>query len=221
MTPGLGARKSLTMKEVAALEVNREMDKKLHWENVYSTKRQDQVSWYRDHLETSLNMILNTHVEKDAAIIDVGGGGSTLADDLIDNGFIDVSVLDISSKAIENSRERLGVKAEKVEWIVGDITAIELPRNHFDVWHDRAVFHFLTDAEDRPLKSGGHIIVASFGLGGPEKCSGLDVVRYSPDAMHDEFGDDFKLINSIDESHQTPFGTSQEFIYCYCRKMAG
>ena len=204
------------------------MNQKEHWENVYKTKAHDQVSWYREHLETSLKMILDTGVQKDAAIIDVGGGSSTLVDDLLDNGFVDVSVLDISSGAIENSRARLGSRADKIEWIVGDITEIELPKDHFDVWHDRAVFHFLTREEDRrkyvdlvmsSLKPGGHIVVASFGPDGPQKCSGLDVVRYSPDSMHDEFGSDFKLVKSLGESHQTPFGTSQEFVYCYCRKI--
>lgn len=205
------------------------MDKKQHWENVYESKAHDQVSWYRGHLETSLTMIVDTGVQKDASIIDVGGGSSTLVDDLLDDGFVDVSVLDISSKAIATSRERLGIKSEKVDWIIGDITDMKLPGDHFDVWHDRAVFHFLTREVDRrkyvdlvmrSLKVGGHIIVASFGPDGPQKCSGLDVVRYSPDSMHDEFGDDFKLVKSLGESHQTPFGTSQEFVYCYCRKLA-
>lgn len=203
------------------------MNKKEHWENVYVTKPHDQVSWYRDHLDNSLKLILDTGVEKDASIIDIGGGASTLVDDLLENGFVDVSVLDISSTAIEASKRRLGRRADEVDWIVADITEVDLPAAHFDVWHDRAVFHFLTDPDDRrryvelvnrSVKPGGHIIVASFGLNGPLKCSGLDVVRYSPDTMHDEFGDQFELIRSIDESHNTPFGTTQEFIYCYCRK---
>ena len=204
------------------------MNQKQHWENVYTTQAHDQVSWYRDHLDNSLQMILNTGVEKVAAIIDVGGGSSTLVDDLLVNGFIDVSVLDISGTAIAKSKERLGDLAERVNWLEADITAVALPKNHFDVWHDRAVFHFLTDAEDRrkyvelvmrSLKVGGHIIVASFGLDGPQKCSGLDVVRYDPESMHDEFGEPFELINSVGETHETPFGTTQEFIYCYCRKV--
>ncbi len=204
------------------------MNQKQHWEDVYSTKAHDQVSWYRDHLENSLQMIVNTGVEKDAAIIDVGGGSSTLVDDLLVNGFVDVSVLDISGIAIEKSKARLGLQAEKVNWLEADITEVVLPKSHFGVWHDRAVFHFLTDAEDRrkyvelvmsSLKVGGHIIVASFGLDGPKKCSGLDVVRYDPESMHDEFGEPFKLINSVSETHETPFGTTQEFIYCYCRKV--
>lgn len=202
------------------------MNRKNHWESVYETKSVDQVSWYRDHLDNSLQMILNTNVSKDAAIIDVGGGSSTLVDDLLQHGFADVSILDISGKALENSKERLGQKSESVEWIEADITQVSLPENHYDVWHDRAVFHFLTDENDRrkyvelvkkSLKVGGHIIVASFGLNGPKKCSGLDVVQYSPDSMHHEFGKSFELVKSISETHETPFNTTQEFIYCYCR----
>lgn len=204
------------------------MDRKQHWENVYRTKGREEVSWFREHLDTSLRMITNTGVGKDAAIIDVGGGNSTLVDDLLEGGFVDVSVLDISAKAISDSKERLGVKAEQVNWLVADITNVELPVDHFDVWHDRAVFHFLTDAKDRrkyvglvmrSLKPGGHIIVASFSLEGPQKCSGLDVMRYSPASMHGEFGNNFQLIESLGETHNTPFGTTQEFVYCYCRKV--
>lgn len=204
------------------------MDRKSHWENIYQTKARDQVSWFREHLDTSLRMITNTGVGREAAIIDVGGGNSTLVDDLLENGYVDLSVLDISGKAIAGSKERLGRKAEDVIWIEADITSAELPKDHYDVWHDRAVFHFLTDPDDRrkyvelvlrSLKPGGHIIVASFGLEGPEKCSGLDVVRYSPDSMHDEFGDAFRLVKSVGETHNTPFGTTQEFVYCYCRKV--
>jgi ubiquinone/menaquinone biosynthesis C-methylase UbiE len=205
------------------------MNKKSHWENVYQTKNVDQVSWFREHLDNSLQMILNTNVEKDAAIIDIGGGSSTLVDDLLNVGFIDVSVLDISAKAMENSKQRLDRKSDAVEWVEADITEVELPKNRYDVWHDRAVFHFLTDEDDRKkyvelvkksLKVGGHIIIASFGLNGPNKCSGLDVVRYSPDSMRNEFGNSFELVKSISEHHETPFETIQEFVYCYCRLTA-
>jgi ubiquinone/menaquinone biosynthesis C-methylase UbiE len=203
------------------------MNKKSHWETVYQTKSDRQVSWYREHLDNSLRMILATNVGKDAAIIDVGGGSSTLADDLLEHGFADVSVLDISAAALAKSKARLGERAAQIEWLEADITQAALPENHFDVWHDRAVFHFLTDAEDRrkyvalvmrSLKVGGHIIVASFGLNGPPKCSGLEVVRYSPETMHREFGGGFKLVKSLNETHETPFGATQEFVYCYCRK---
>jgi len=204
------------------------MNKKTHWETVYETKSDREVSWFREHLDNSLRMILNTQVGKEAAIIDVGGGSSTLVDDLLENGFSDVSVLDISAAALQKSQMRLGKNAVKIKWIEADITEVSLPENHYDVWHDRAVFHFLTDENDRrkyvglvmrSLKVGGHIIVASFGFGGPEKCSGLDVVQYTPDSMHNEFGDEFKLVSSFNETHETPFNTTQEFIYCYCRKL--
>lgn len=204
------------------------MNKRQHWENVYQTKGRDQVSWFREHLDTSLRMIANTNVGKEAAIIDVGGGNSTLVDDLLEREFVDISVLDISGKAIADSKERLGNDAGKVNWYVEDITAAQLPADRFDVWHDRAVFHFLTDEEDRrkyvelvmrSLKRGGHIIVASFGLEGPQKCSGLNVMRYSPETMHDQFGDSFDLVESVGETHNTPFGTTQDFVYCYCRKL--
>jgi ubiquinone/menaquinone biosynthesis C-methylase UbiE len=204
------------------------MNKKAHWENVYQSKSDRQVSWYREHLDNSLRMILETKVGREAAIIDVGGGSSTLADDLLENGFADITVLDISAAAIEKNKTRLGGKAAQIEWLEVDVTQTALPENRFDVWHDRAVFHFLTDAADRrqyveqvlrSLKVGGHIIVASFGLDGPQKCSGLEVVRYSPEAMRDEFGEKFKLVRSLDETHETPFGTTQEFVYCYCRKL--
>ncbi len=205
------------------------MNKKTHWETVYETKSDRQVSWFREHLDNSLRMILDTKVGREATIIDVGGGSSTLADDLLEHGFADISVLDISAKALEKSKVRLGDRAAQIEWIEADITQVSLPENHYDVWHDRAVFHFLTETEDRKkyvelvlrsLKVGGHIIVASFGENGPNKCSGLDVVRYSPEKMHDEFGGGFKLVKSLNENHETPFGTTQEFVYCYCRKFA-
>ena len=203
------------------------MNRKGHWENLYKTRSDLEFSWYREHLDSSFKMILSTGVGKDAAIIDVGGGSSTLVDDLLVQGFVDVSVLDISSAALEKSKKRLGNRSETVEWMAADITDVYLPENRFDVWHDRAVFHFLTDAEDRrkyvelvmrSLKPGGHVIVASFGPQGPQKCSGLDVVRYSPESIHDEFGSSFELVDSLGETHNTPFGTTQEFTYCYCRK---
>ncbi len=202
-------------------------NKKAHWENVYETKGRDEVSWFREHLDTSLKLITNTNVGKDAAIIDVGGGNSTLVDDLLAHGYIDVSVLDISLKAISDSKERLGTKSNEVNWYVADVTEVDLPKDHFDVWHDRAVFHFLTEEADRrkyvelvtrSVKVGGHVIVASFGPEGPQKCSGLDVMRYSPESMHGEFGASFDPVDSVSEEPTTPFGTTQQFVYCYCRR---
>lgn len=207
--------------------LNKKMNKREHWENVYQTKTDHEVSWFREHLDNSLKLILEAGVERDAAIIDIGGGSSTLVDDLLDRGFVDVTVLDISTAALDRSKQRLGRRSEEVEWKAADITEAALTENRYDVWHDRAVFHFLTDEADRrkyidlvmrSLKPGGHTIVASFGPNGPLKCSGLEVVRYDPESMHDEFGSDFQLLNSLEEKHETPFGSSQEFIYCYCRK---
>lgn len=204
------------------------MDRHQHWENIYQTKGRDEVSWFREHLDTSLRMITNTGVHKDAAIIDVGAGNSTLVDDLLEAGFVDITGLDISTKAISDSKERLKTKADQVKWIAADITKAPLRANRYDLWHDRAVFHFLTNEDDRrkyvelvlrSLKLGGHIIVASFSLDGPKKCSGLDVVRYSPEKMHSEFGESFRLVETVGEAHSTPFGTTQDFVYCYCRKV--
>jgi len=203
------------------------MEKKIHWENVYHTKDVTQVSWFQEHPELSLKFIEQTGIDKNAQIIDVGGGASTLVDDLIANGYQNCTVLDISGAALEVAQRRLGSKASTVTWLEADVTQDKLPSNFYDVWHDRAVFHFLTRPEDRvqyvecvqhSVKKGGHVIVATFGLEGPTRCSGLDVVRYSADSLHDEFGEDFELAGTTTEAHQTPFGTEQEFVYCYCRK---
>jgi 2-polyprenyl-3-methyl-5-hydroxy-6-metoxy-1,4-benzoquinol methylase len=158
------------------------MDSKAHWETVYTTKDPTEVSWYRPHLETSLQLIEEAAGGYDARIIDVGGGESTLVDDLSAAGYHELSVLDISVTALEVARARMGHAAAAVQWLCGDITSIALPRHHYDVWHDRAVFHFLTDATSRAayvrqvthaVKPGGHVIVATFGPEGPAKCSGL------------------------------------------------
>jgi 2-polyprenyl-3-methyl-5-hydroxy-6-metoxy-1,4-benzoquinol methylase len=202
------------------------MDVKTHWEKIYTTKASDQVSWYRQHLETSLALIERAASNLSASIIDVGGGESTLVDDLIARGFQDVTVLDVSQVAIEACRKRLGESAERVHWLVADITQVELGPGAYDVWHDRAVFHFLTDPQQRvayvrqvarSVRPGGHVIVSTFGPEGPTKCSGLDVVRYDSDSLHREFGARFRLVDSSKELHETPFGTTQQFLYCYCR----
>jgi 2-polyprenyl-3-methyl-5-hydroxy-6-metoxy-1,4-benzoquinol methylase len=200
-----------------------------HWDSVYSTKALDAVSWYLPHLETSLQLIKRV-APYDPAIIDVGGGESTLVDDLLATGYRDLTVLDISAEAINISKKRFGVLSLYINWRVDDITKAELPRNYYDVWHDRAVFHFLTNDEDRrayvervaySVKAGGHVIVATFGPQGPAKCSGLDVVRYDADALHAEFGKGFRLLKSRTEIHRTPWGTEQQFLYCLCRIEAG
>ncbi len=202
------------------------MDVKTHWEKIYATKTPDQVSWYRPHLDTSLALIKRCVSDRSASIIDVGGGESTLVDDLLDDGFQNITVLDVSQAAIDVNKTRLGEKKTRVHWIVADITSVELTPKVYDVWHDRAVFHFLTGQEQRAayvrqvarsVKHGGHVIVSTFGPEGPTKCSGLDVVRYDADSLHDQFGARFCLIESSKEIHQTPFGTAQQFLYCYCR----
>ena len=202
------------------------MDNKEYWEKVYDTKAPDAVSWYAPHLETSLNLVHQATSNKDSAIIDIGGGEATLVDDLIARGYRDISVLDISQKAIDVARSRIGKPADKVRWYCTDITKATLPQNYFDVWHDRAVFHFLTQEDDRKMyvdqvmrsvKHGGYVIMSTFGPEGPEKCSGLDVVRYDPEHLHGQFGKSFKMINSSTELHKTPMGTTQQFLYCFCR----
>lgn len=202
------------------------MSNKEHWEGVYGRKGADEVSWFRPHLERSLRFIEDASVSRDGAIIDVGGGASTLVDDLLARGYSNVSVLDISSAAIDVARARLGARASLVTWLVGDVTTIDLPSNAYDFWHDRAVFHFLRDEEQRrryvdvvrrSLKPDGHIVVATFGPEGPERCSGLDVVRYTSDGLHAEFGGEFTRVASETEVHTTPWGSEQQFVYCYCR----
>jgi 2-polyprenyl-3-methyl-5-hydroxy-6-metoxy-1,4-benzoquinol methylase len=197
-----------------------------HWEKVYTTKAPDQVSWYRPHLETSLALIEKSSSSRNDAIIDVGGGESTLVDDLLARGFQNITVLDVSQIAIDVTRNRLGQLAGRVHWLVGDITQADLQARVYDIWHDRAVFHFLTEPQQwvayvrqvaRSVKPGGYVIVSTFGPQGPTKCSGLDVVRYDSDSLHREFGASFRLIESSEELHNTPFGTRQQFLYCYCR----
>lgn len=202
------------------------MTTRAHWENVYQTKAVDEVSWYRPHLETSLDLIGQAARDTGSSIIDVGGGEATLVDDLVARGYSDLTVLDISSAAIDVAKGRLGPAGASVHWITGDITTVELGAARYDVWHDRAVFHFLTDAGDRAayvrrvtrsVRLGGHVIIATFGPDGPDKCSGLDVVRYDATNLHGEFGTKFRLLDSVTEFHETPWGTHQQFMYCYCR----
>ncbi len=167
-------------------------------------------------------MIERSGINHDSAIIDVGGGASTLVDHLLEKGFRNVSVLDISSAAIKAAKERLGSKADQVKWIEGDITKVELLPEAYDLWHDRALFHFLTKAEDRKnylntlydsLRSGGHVIISTFSIDGPTHCSGLEVRRYDAKLLSKEFGKNFELVETVNEEHPTPFGTTQKFIY--------
>jgi ubiquinone/menaquinone biosynthesis C-methylase UbiE len=205
------------------------MQSKEHWEKVYTTKATDTVSWFQPHADLSLDLIKATGVGHDAAIIDVGGGASTLVDDLLANGYTDLSVLDLSAAALAAAQMRLGSRAARVQWIEADVTKVNLPDYRFDVWHDRAVFHFLTSAEDRAayvqtvfraVKPGGHVIVATFAEDGPDQCSGLPVVRYRADELHAEFGEAFALLSHRKEAHHTPSGKVQQFVYCYCRRIS-
>ncbi|MBK6323252.1 MAG: class I SAM-dependent methyltransferase [Burkholderiales bacterium] len=204
------------------------MQSKDHWEKVYTTKEADNVSWFQAHAELSMRLIRESCPRRDAAIIDVGGGASTLVDELLDDGYPNVTVLDLSSAALAESRRRLGVRGETVRWMEADITCAEFEPHSFDLWHDRAVFHFLTTKKDRiayvrqvlqAVKPGGHVIMATFGSDGPTQCSGLPVMRYAPDELHAEFGDAFTLLAHEEQLHHTPFGTDQQFVYCMCRKM--
>lgn len=203
------------------------MQSRKHWEQVYTTKTSTDVSWFQDHATQSVALIRSTAVAQDAAIIDVGGGASTLVDDLMEDGYSNLTVLDLSAAALAASQARLGEAANRVAWRVDDITRARFERHAYDVWHDRAVFHFLTTPQERDayvravlhaVKPGGHVIVATFAEDGPEKCSGLPVMRYSPTDLHAEFGAPFTLLRQEREAHHTPFGTTQEFIYCLCRK---
>jgi ubiquinone/menaquinone biosynthesis C-methylase UbiE len=203
------------------------MPNKDHWEQVYTSRPATSVSWFQPRAERSLRLIESTGVGHNAAIHDIGGGASTLVDDLLDAGYRNLTVLDISGQALAAARERLGMRACRVRWVEADITQADIAPNSVDLWHDRAVFHFLTSPADRAayvrtvfraVKPGGFVIVATFAEDGPEKCSGLEVVRYRPDTLHGEFGDAFTLVGHEHEAHQTPTGNEQAFVYCWCRK---
>ncbi len=203
------------------------MASKTHWEAVYGAKAPEAVSWYRAHLERSLQLIERSCPDRASSIIDVGGGESTLVDDLLNRGYRNITVLDISEKALVVTRQRLGPRAKEINWLVSDITRTVLPAQAFDLWHDRAVFHFLTSAADREayvrqvassVRPGGHVIVATFGPKGPMQCSGLEVVRYDAERLHSEFGARFELQEAATEMHQTPSGTAQQFLYCLCKR---
>lgn len=203
------------------------MQSKEHWDRVYATKSTASVSWFQEHAEQSLRLIRGTGVPRSGSIIDVGGGASTLVDDLLTEGYSALTILDLSASALNAAKQRLGPLAARVQWIEANITEVDLPVHAYDVWHDRAVFHFLTDpaarqayvaAVLRSVKPGGHVIVATFDEDGPTQCSGLPVMRYSADELHAEFGAPFTLLAHEKEAHHTPFGTVQKFVYCYCRK---
>jgi 2-polyprenyl-3-methyl-5-hydroxy-6-metoxy-1,4-benzoquinol methylase len=202
------------------------MNVQTHWEKVYGEKEPNAVSWYTPHLARSLEIIERAAPSHSASIIDVGGGESTLVDDLLTRGYQNIAVLDVSQIAIDVTKRRLGTASERVQWIVADVTNAEFAPQSYDVWHDCAVFHFLIEADERlayvrqvanAVRPGGYVLVSTFGAEGPTKCSGLDVVRYDPQSLHREFGVRFRLLESCEELHRTPFGTNQQFLYCLCR----
>lgn len=202
-----------------------EINRKNHWETVYETKQPNEVSWTQENPKTSLKFIQETHLDKTAKIIDIGGGDSKLVDFLLKEGYENISVLDISSKALEKAKKRLGINAEKVQWIVSDITEFE-PENAYDIWHDRATFHFLTTQEQIKKYTeitnkwvNGFLIIGTFSENGPKKCSGLDIKQYSETAIENQFSDNFKKLKCITEDHITPFETKQNFIFCAFEKI--
>jgi SAM-dependent methyltransferase len=195
-------------------------DKKLHWENVYATKSPDEVSWTQEVPQTSLNFINGFSLAKSASIIDIGGGDSRLVDYLLENGYQHIAVLDISASSLEKAKKRLGDKADQVQWIVSDITEFK-PDTSYDVWHDRATFHFLTTTEQ--IKSyqeivkasvKGYMVIGTFSNNGPQKCSGLDIQQYSEESLNNQFLNDFEKIECLTEDHKTPFNTTQNFLFC-------
>ncbi|MBF0137014.1 MAG: class I SAM-dependent methyltransferase [Magnetococcales bacterium] len=203
------------------------MDQKAHWEEVYNKKKVTETSWYQKIPLTSLTLIENTSLKENGAIIDVGGGASTLVDHLLTAGYQNLTVLDISSMALENARLRLLGREGEIIWIDADVTRFE-SRIAFDLWHDRAVFHFFTEPEQRRayvaslekhLKPHGHVIIATFAMDGPSQCSKLDIVRYTPESLLQELGPNFELLESIPETHITPNKKRQSFIYCRFRKL--
>lgn len=202
------------------------MDQKTHWDAVYTTKAPTDVSWFQPEATRSLALITAAAADRAARILDVGGGASRLVDGLLDLAYSRVTVLDIAEPALQYARQRLGARSTLVTWRAADVLTATFAPSSVDVWHDRAVFHFLVEAAERrryveqvrgALGPGGTVVVATFADDGPLRCSGLDVARYSADGLHNEFGEDFELLQSEREEHRTPSGAVQAFTYCLCR----
>ena len=196
--------------------------RKNHWETIYQTKPLESVSWYQPVPETSLSLIASLKLPKTARIIDIGGGDSLLVDHLLQLGYTDLTVLDISEAALERARKRLGPRAETVRWIHSDVVAFR-PGQTYDLWHDRAAFHFLTQPEEvgayskaaaDALGPGGHLIIGTFSVNGPTKCSGLEIRQYDPASMEAAFGDAFRQTGCREVGHHTPGGAVQQFLFC-------
>jgi 2-polyprenyl-3-methyl-5-hydroxy-6-metoxy-1,4-benzoquinol methylase len=204
------------------------MDIKNHWENIYATKRPDEVSWYQPAPEESINFFNQLLIPKTAPVIDIGGGDSLLVDHLLDMGYTDLTVLDISSKAINRAKKRLGSRAKSVKWIISDITDFKTIRK-YDCWHDRAAFHFLNSAEqvekyieiaNNHITPKGKLILATFSTDGPDKCSGLTVKKYNQKLLVNTLKKWFSKIKCITANHTTPFNTKQSFLFCSFKKIA-
>jgi len=202
------------------------MERKEHWENVFSTKTEKEVSWYQQYPQTSMDFITALHLPLDAKIIDIGGGDSYLMDALLDLGYTNLTLLDISAKAIERIKSRLGEKASKVNFIVSDILDFK-PTEQYDFWHDRACFHFLTLANDvekysaivsQAIANEGKLFIGTFSDNGPKKCSGLEITQYNMESLRLVFVKDFELIGCFTEEHLTPFDTIQNFLFCGFKK---
>ena len=204
------------------------MDPKEHWESIYTTKDHTQVSWYAAHVSSTLDLFTDAHLDKDSRVIDVGGGASTLVDDLTDKGYGNLSVLDISSAALDIARKRLGDRADQVRWMAGDLLNYDFGAYEFDVWHDRAVLHFLTLADDRKryldqlkahLAQEGYAILSVFADDGPTKCSGIEIVRSSESDLEGFLGAGFKTVSTKRTVHVTPGGIEQKFVHLVSQKM--
>jgi len=199
-----------------------------HWDNAYRTKWTDQVSWYRAHLDVSFELLVEAGLGPRSRVVDIGGGASTLVDDLLDFGVQSITVVDLSPASLEIARQRLGARAARVDWLVADVTALNLREGSFDLWHDRAALHFLTAPEaaqayvqtaTRTIAPGGHAVIGCFAADGPERCSGLPVVRRDPADIAALFGESFALVESRREVHSTPGGVQQCFAYALLRKV--
>lgn len=200
--------------------------RKEHWENIYCTKQENEVSWFQQYPKTSMSFIELFSLKKDSKIIDIGGGDSHFVDALLEAGFTNVTVLDISAKAIERAKIRLEKNADKVKWIVSDVTEF-VPTEKYDFWHDRAAFHFLTEEAqadkyveitNKGIAENGILILGTFSVSGPKKCSGLDIKQYSEESMSGKFEKYFSRVKCITEDHQTPFNTTQNFLFCSFKK---
>jgi SAM-dependent methyltransferase len=196
-----------------------DLTRQAHWQGVYQTKGERDVSWFEESPEISLDLIQATEIGPNASIIDIGGGASRLADVLLDRGFDNITVLDLSEKALATSRKRLGQRSNTIKWIVADVT-VWWPPEPYDVWHDRAAFHFLTDPADRAayvqrvlaaVRPGSHVIIGTFAQDGPERCSGLPVVRHDAASLSTTLGPAFKLVENRTHAHKTPGGAIQSF----------